>query len=1561
MFKRIIPVALSLFILNILSAQNVRKVLFETPPGHSSQATQRVPCDQNTLGTTTLGTLSNQSQSNSIPTLQDITYLCAGDEFNVFHGGEQLNGDPDPATNGGVGYAVYFGGEPTIDGPDITTILGDQWLLGAPTTSDQVIIAAGPGAPNTNDITFSNTTNPSIGGTFQEVFNSGNPIQLWFAPITYDAIDGNGNIVFEGDPSGPCVSVGLEDRFSVVYLNPIEIASQVYPFGGNNSEARLNITGGFPEFDQGEVYNIIVRNTNDPSIVGAVTNGSHGHGGFPTIKVPQPGEYEITITDALGCSSTTTTINFQNFQNGNVVFESSGGTYTIGQEVCVDITTSEFENLVAFYFALNWDTSLLEFNRLDFDGAFLNAGDVNIFTDSIGYASVSFFDLGLNGNTLPDDTRLFTICYLAKAEGNTSVTFENDPRYPLNGPRIEAIDEPGNEIPTTLLPGTITIVNPNSVTVTFNEIKDACPGENNGSLELTAVGGEPPYEISLVGPTIDGPLMNVQSGDIITFDNLMPGDYQILVRSSNNDLKIEDISVVEANLAVNANMISSPICNGDSNGVMIAEVALNGVVINDLTGYSFIWTNIAGDTISNEETANGLASGNYTVFAMNNNGCTVDDSGNLTQPAAMTAAPNAVQPSCSGVADGAIQIPAANITGGNGSYTFNWSNGVTGESNLNITSGLYEYTITDAGGCELTDAIQLEAQTEILINVSLNQVQCFGLDNGNISVTAGITGIQIPNGGGTYTFDWSPNTQNIDNSVFNSSFADNLAPDTYSVTLTNSELPGCEAVSTIEITQPDSLRIEIDNISNVSSCTVDDGAVSLRVEGGIVVNDYTYLWEGGQTTNQVSNLAADTFTVYVTDDNACLDSLDVVVGTPPPPVVQFFDNDSVDCATDLAFLQVIASSGRPGVNISQYMWSHDPNLNDERAPNLTPGIYYVTIVDEDQCATLDSALVYAPPAITVDTTILTAPCFEAEDGRISVTVSGGTPDAGQPYRIEWSNGFANSVLANIPSGDYGLRVIDAKGCNFDTTISLNHLPRILVDFNGITGVDCFDNIDPADCNGQAMALATYEDGSAGSFDFTWNATGESVQGSTQTASSILCAGMQELLVFDGRCQVTETVEIPSPPQLLYDAANSSSNPVTCFGDTDGSASVVATGGTPGYTYAWPGGSTGQNISNLSEGSYTLTITDMNGCVATHDIIINQPDQLMVGLDLDNTNDVICAGEDNGKIQIIVSGGNQGVLSYSWTNSVSNGPSAAGLAPGTYSIQVTDAKNCSNSTEYTVTEPSPISAEINYDPIQCNGFQTTISLSNPQGGNGTDYQFGVDNSPPQPLNAVIPVFGGDHLISIFDATGCQVDENISIPEPAPVVVEFPTSLVEVDLGSSITLEPTISSNVPIADLIWTSNGSPVDSSFICNSILCDQPTVNPLENISYTLEVTDQNGCFAQNSVLVEVDKNRNVYIPNVFAPNNTGFDTNDRFEIFTGSGVQKINFARVFNRWGTMVAEVNNIDPSNAGIVIWDGFVKGQKANQGVYIYLIEVEFIDRQPTGENTKLLYRGDVTLLR
>lgn len=1603
MCKRIIPFTFSLLFVVAAMAQDFARVKFASP--HGSAATSRATCPDNTLGNITgfgpiVGVDGGTGMSNSVPSANDVTYLCFGDQFSVLYDDTNvvLDGDPNMGTPGGIAYIAYNrdpNEAPTVaDGPDIATILNDNAsLLGNPANVQNVFFAVDL-LLNGNE-TFENKIFNN-GLTLQERFSpNGEPLQVWFSPISVDAYDvSSEEVIYEGTPAGECVTVDLDETFSVVYLNPVNFINVTYPFGGDGSMVRLNVSGGLPEFDNAQNYNFEIVNVSDASIRGSVVGGGLGHRAFPEIQVPCPGDYRIRITDGRSCALDTIIAMDQFVKPTNpleIKIESPAGA-TIGQEFCVDVTTENFDSIVGGTLYMCWDPTVLEFQKVD------NViSSTWLFGESLvdeGALVPNFLESDFSGGTsLPDGTVLFSMCFvpISIGTGSTKVEFcTEDPRPDSNNPP-DIIIAPGSQIPFPDDPAnngqSIIITDPDALNVLLidDEIKDACVGRDNGSFAIQVLGGVPPYIATarnVMTGQIDGPITINEQDGIGIFAGLSPGDYtyEVIDGTTAPDTKISGtlgpLTIRSANLGVNGLIVSTPTCNGDSDGVLQAQVSLDGVVVNDVSSYSFVWIDAMGDTIQgeNEEILGGLTFGQYRITVMSNNGCTASDLGaTLTQPAAMDVTPTSTDASCSGVMDGSINL--TDIDGGTGPFTFAWSDGSDQSINDNIAAGKYLFTITDIGGCELVDSFSLQAQNEFSVRLAdIDHVQCFGFDNGSLNVNRTIdagTGAT-----GAFNFMWSANVDIANVSGINSisSVADSLAPGSYSVTLTNDALPGCEATETFEITEPDSLLIENIAITNVTSCSLPnpDGGAAATITGGTISTDYQYTWTDTMdmtigATAEVMNQASGIVTLTVEDDEGCITRKDTIIGTPPPPQIDFFDPVDLNCATDVASLQIVAVPGRAGVLPLTYMWNHDASLADDAnsANNLSPGKYTVTIVDADGCATIDSSFVTSPDIIRTDTVeFLNVPCFGVEDGSLAVTLAGGVSNN---YQIEWTALGetdllgTNAVLSNVASGDFALSVLDENGCPFDTTITLNSIPRILVNFDpaDISGVACFDTPINA-CNGAAIATAEYEGIGGGAFTFTWNATNETSGATTNMfPSNSLCAGMQAITVSDGECEVIDSVNIPSPDKIELDEMTSIISPARCFGEDNGEASINAIGGVGNYNYEWPDGSLLTTRDDLAADIYEITITDDNNCVATQDVEITQPDApLTASIDLDNTNGVVCQGDADGMITVLVEGGNIGDLNYTWTDNVSTVNSAAGLAPNNYIIIVTDSKDCEASTDFLVEEPEPISAQIDFDPIQCFGFQTGIRIISPIGGNGNDYSFSVDNSPARPSNESISDFGGEKLISLFDATGCRVDTMVTIPQPRELLVDFAENLVEVDLGGEIPIKVLIDGDASVTEIFWTQDGGEVnDSVFTCIGVLCDNPTVNPLNNTQFTAFVTDANGCMSEATIQVDVDKNRNVYIPNVFAPNNAGFDTNDQFGVFTGSGVSKINYAKVFNRWGTMVADIPETRVQGIGEVVqvWDGFLKGQKANQGTYIYLIEIEFIDGQ------KLLYRGDVALLR
>lgn len=180
------------------------------------------------------------------------------------------------------------------------------------------------------------------------------------------------------------------------------------------------------------------------------------------------------------------------------------------------------------------------------------------------------------------------------------------------------------------------------------------------------------------------------------------------------------------------------------------------------------------------------------------------------------------------------------------------------------------------------------------------------------------------------------------------------------------------------------------------------------------------------------------------------------------------------------------------------------------------------------------------------------------------------------------------------------------------------------------------------------------------------------------------------------------------------------------------------------------------------------------------------------------------------------------------------------------------------------------------------------------------------------------------------------------------MSFDPSTIVVELGDTTSqLQPII--NITNIDSYTYNPPNFLSSDTIRN------PVVVPFDDITYTLTVIDENGCIGEGQVNVEVDRNRNVYIPNAFSPNGDGW--NDDFRVFACLGVTEIKSVNIYDRWGELVYQADEIAPNcdTGGAKLWDGRFNGKLMNPGVFVYLIEVEFAD------GIELLYRGDISLLR
>lgn len=1534
MVRYIIPIALLLLVASQVQAQRPMPVIVNGALGKPKSAREKAaPCGN--AGTITFG--AHRGQSNDVS--PDTIYLCFGDELDITHNRNSvLTGDPVPGTPAGVGYGFYDC-QPTIDGPDVATIRTDSCLVTNPPSTGPYYVS--PGRNLQGDITLRNDT------FLQNRFNGGAPALWWFLPVTYDALT-SGQATYEsvsGGPIGPCVSARVDQAFAVVYLNPITVSEINNNVGSTGCMGSFRVKGGLPEFESLDRYKIDISLASNPNVKGRIENLA-GNNELVEFFVPQAGIYNVTIDDGKSCGASFT---MDMSACTAVTFTLPAVSALPGDDVCVKVTVQNFDSIGSVQFSVKWDPAVLQYTSV---GAFnpalqgLDSGNFNANANA-GTLGLAWFDIGLNGATLADSSALFEICFKAiGALGTESpLQFTSDPV------KIEIGTIATDQLGFIGRNGIIALTN-NEIITLLEQDSVTCPNGADGAFTATLFGGTAPYTFRWRALNPPGTLSAAQtvpsSGTGVTIPNLAAGNYELVIQDSavpaNN---LTDTVRVERGPLIGVNLqIKEPTCFGDSTGSVQAVVSLDGVrQTNPENQFTFTWNPAASGNVS---ALDSIPFGNYAVTVTDPNNCTVTASTTLSQPPRITVNPVITNATCSGSANGTIRLT---ITGGIGTYNLAWSDGGAATQNrTDLDPGRYTVTVTDTNGCSVQGGpFTVGAVKTLSIRQdTLQNVTCNGAEDGRILVT-GLTsgpGVALP-----YQFSWAgPNSPSSNNTPTTSALTD-LGAGTYILTMSDSDPQGCSVTDTFEITEPQPLFILFVEQKNETCAVGNDGSATIAVDGGTF--PYTYAWTGGQSDSTATNLTAGDYTVVVSDVRGCTDSLALTIEAPTPPSIAPIANDTVSCpnSTD-GTLNAVATPVN-GTTITGYRWSN--GATTQNVTGLNPGTYFVTVTASDGCSNIDSALVASPGPIVLDSVASISPgCPGFDNGRITVFASGGTA----PYRYIWNNGtrtdtLTGSVYGQLKAGTYLLTVVDANNCApLDTSITVTDPPSIAITFSEVEGVSCFENT----CNGSATATAIYSDGTNGDFTFSWQ-SGE-VENNVMNSTAVqLCAANQIVVVTDtNNCTSIDTVNIPSPPAINVQV---NAQPVTCNGSGDGTITLTPSGGVPPFTFAWQGGQTTATISNLLAGIYEAVLTDSNGCTKTQTVELNEPAALQLSLDLNSTTpSVSCNGDDDGRITVTYNAGAAinpvSAAPFRWSNNAADSSSATALnlAPGTYSVTLTDVKGCTDTLSYTILEPQPIVAIIS-EPAEprCFGESTVIQIDTVFGGSGTtlfDYTFQIDNNglrftPDQPAT----VFAGLHIITIEDPAGCAFSDTLEINQPDELQVIFDPARVEVELGDSITLEPIINSSLNIATYTWT----PGDSTLSASNI--QSPSADPTRNTRYNLTIVDVNGCRDSAQLVVEVDFNRNVYIPNVFTPNGDG--PNDEFRIFTCNGVSKIKTVGLFDRWGNQVFSAKDLAPECAGVRLWDGRFNSKIANAGVYVYVITIEFIDL------SVLTYRGDVTLLR
>ncbi|MBL7828942.1 MAG: gliding motility-associated C-terminal domain-containing protein [Saprospiraceae bacterium] len=1542
---------------SVLHAQNPENIALphgaKLIPQAPSSNTPDMMC--NNAGTFTIGQFIGNSNDTQLP----VIFLCANDSIEIVHGNDaDLSGDPVPGTPAGIAYAFYDC-LPTVMGDNLQNIITDGCLITVPPPTNGLYITSG--VANGASTWFFNS------GALITLFGSGQPTNIFYAPITVDALPTTYETANVGFPPGPCVNVNTGAAFEVVYLNPVN-ADGITVNNGNDCLGRFTVRGGYPEYDNAATYDIQIYLTSDPTVKALIhTQEAQWFHLAPIIfSVPQPGNYTIEIIDGKSCPHTFTMDMTACNPTDNVVITLPDTTAMPGAtNFCIPVTVDNFE-IISSSFSVNWDPNVLQYVGISNVNPILDPFTSTTLNDAFaanGQIGFLIYDIDVVGNvlTIPNDSVLFELCFdvVGQLATCTGLTVSNTPTS------VAFEDEMGQNLAVTVDTGSV-CVGFAPLDFTIDIIDTTCLG--TASMVITATGGVSDFDITVnefnTGVVFPGSISGIGSSFTITnnignFNNLTY-TYEVCVTDDSNTMLCDTIDVFIPTLGSQISFVQTPTCNGLENGIIQAVVLVGGSpVANPGPQYTYAWSpntvpNPTGP-IQDGMIAGGVPSGNYTLIVTDTQrNCSAPiASGFLGQPLPISSdVVTVTQASCTGIANGSISYTVEGGTpNANGQYGFSWEDdngqpvGAPGLNNPivinNIPSGTYSVTIVDNNLCTFIDQVTVTDQKTVELNPGSVQVpvSCFGLSDGGATATV----TELPTSfGSSYTFVWSPNVVGSMQTNLNlSSGYSNVPAGTYSVTAT--DVNGCSATTTVTVTQPNELVLDTLGIQGPGCGQANTGSINVVAIGGNGGPNYTYNWSNMGTTAGQSGLAVGTYTVTVTDINGCQDSLTFTLDPPAPPSLTV-NPTLVRCGGDGA-LTVVAPTA------VDFAWATIPSgltfPDTNMISNLDGGTYVVTITDGFSCTAADTiTLASVTPLSFADTTFVQPSCFGTANGILGVVVQ----DGQAPYvNYNWNptQSITGPTIPNLQAGTYAVTVTDNVGCTLTGSFTLTQPPQIVNTISGLVDVSCFGL-----CDGGATITTNYASTppTTGSFIYIWS------DGlSTSAMRTDLCVGQHIVTAADpNNCSDTDTLVITGPPAVASSAT--STTPASCFGVADGTATIVGTGGNGGpYSVLWSNGSTGATITGLAAGPYTATVTDANGCTGTvAGIAVSQPAQIVVTQDLLQTDNPKCFGDDNGQIAVVVTGGNGGQVQYQWTDDQGN---ILGSTPqlledipaGTYNVVVTDSEGCTGSlNDITLNDPAPVLGDYETpDPLLCHGDETILNIATINGGSGGPYQFSLDYGALLDPGFPVSIGGGEHYLTYYDVNGCSFTDTIDILEPELIEVVFDPSTIEIELGdTTYQLKPLIT-GAAVDTFLWT----PAEYLNTPNVL---NPYVVTYESRTFNLVVFDQNGCSGEGSITVDIDPNRNVYVPNVFKPGVGGL--NDHFNVYVGRGIEIVNFMRVYDRWGELMYARERFLPNNDNFADgWDGKFNGDYVNPGVFVYIIEVTFLD------GTVLLYRGDVTVVR
>lgn len=608
--------------------------------------------------------------------------------------------------------------------------------------------------------------------------------------------------------------------------------------------------------------------------------------------------------------------------------------------------------------------------------------------------------------------------------------------------------------------------------------------------------------------------------------------------------------------------------------------------------------------------------------------------------------------------DGDVTVLA---TGGTGGFSYNWPKGKTGQNQTDLCAGTYIVTATDNTGCKRRDTITLAGPSGLNLTPTVTEISCDGICDGQISFAAS---------GGTapYTYAWS-NGASTNTQI-------SLCPGEYGVTVMDAVGHQFRYYVTLDNPSP----IQLNTLTTNENCNgACNGTATVSVTGGIA--PFTYDWDNGNSGASISNLCPGQYVVTVTDANGCLNIDTTQIGSGSIMNASLSLTNLISCYNDCA--GAVNASITGGVAPYTIEWSNGGTGVIQN--NLCAGSYAVTVTDAVGCQAISSINIAQPVEIILNESVTEPVCGVSPcNGGIDLNPIGGAGIYTYAWNLFPNPGNVSSVTGLCP-GVYEVTVSDQLNCSVIKKIAISN-NNINSSFT-FTQPTCYSQVD-----GSISVVPT---GGTGPYVYNWD------NGTVLPLNDNIAAGTHIVTITDANgCKFVETVELSQPDSILIDFTFS--KPL-CSGDSNGFIIAAPTGGTGPYSYAWSGGQTGDTLSGIPVGNYSVTVTDANGCSKPKLVTLTGNPILQGSIATLAT--ISCAGVCDGYMEVTPSGGVE-PYAYAWSNGATSAKNI-NLCAGIYTVTVTDANGCAIVTSEGLSSPNPINTAVNTNTgVGCNGTWST---------------------------------------------------------------------------------------------------------------------------------------------------------------------------------------------------------------------------------------------------------------